>query len=129
MAAATKGYKLRLIMPSNMSEERRASMRAYGAELMLVAPGAMEAARDLAQQMQANGEGTVLDQFGNPDNPAAHHGGTGPELWEQTGGQITHFVSSMGTTGTIMGTSQCDHPTVLLALPAVVSSLGSILPA
>ena len=106
MAAAMKGYKLRLIMPSNMSEERRASMRAYGAELVLVAPGAMEAARDLAQQLQANGEGVVLDQFGNPDNPEAHHAGTGPELWQQTRGRITHFVSSMGTTGTIMGASR-----------------------
>lgn len=107
MAAATKGYKLRLIMPSNMSEERRASIRAYGADLTLVAPGAMEAARDLAQQLQADGEGVVLDQFGNPDNPEAHHRGTGPELWQQTHGQITHFVSSMGTTGTIMGASRC----------------------
>lgn len=116
MAAATKGYRLRLIMPSNMSEERRASMRAYGAELTLVAPGAMEAARDLAQRQQAAGEGIVLDQFSNPDNPAAHSDGTGPELWEQTGGRITHFVSSMGTTGTIMGASRCALRAVLCVL-------------
>jgi S-sulfo-L-cysteine synthase (O-acetyl-L-serine-dependent) len=108
MAAAIKGYRLKLIMPSNMSEERKASMRAYGAELTLVAPGAMEIARDLAQEMQARGEGLVLDQFGNQDNPLAHFEGTGPELWEATKGGITHFVSSMGTTGTIMGTSRCN---------------------
>lgn len=98
-----------LIAPhcSNMSEERKASMRAYGAELIDVPPGDMEAARDLAARMQAAGEGVVLDQFGNGDNPRAHELGTGPELWEQTRGRITHFVSSMGTTGTIMGTSRC----------------------
>lgn len=106
MAAAIKGYKLKLIMPSNMSDERCASMRAYGAHLTLVAPGAMEAARDLALEMQSRGEGLVLDQFGNPDNPRAHASGTAPEIWEQTEGRITHFVSSMGTTGTIMGASR-----------------------
>lgn len=105
MAAAIKGYRLKLIMPSNMSEERKASMRAYGAELIDVPPGDMEAARDLAQRLQADGQGVVLDQFANADNPRAHVRGTGPELWEQTGGRITHFVSSMGTTGTIMGVS------------------------
>eukprot|EP00873_Tetraselmis_striata_P038822 jgi/Tetstr1/459086/TSEL_004536.t1 len=105
MAAAIKGYKMKLIMPSNMTEERRASMAAYGAELILVEAGKMEVARDLAKQMEAAGEGTVLDQFGNLDNPLAHYRGTGPEIWEQTAGTVTHFVSSMGTTGTIMGTS------------------------
>lgn len=106
MAAAIKGYKLILIMPSNMSEERRAAMAAYGAELLSVPPGQMEAARDLARQMESEGKGVVLDQFGNLDNPLAHFTTTGPELWEQTGGRITHFVSSMGTTGTVMGTSR-----------------------
>jgi S-sulfo-L-cysteine synthase (O-acetyl-L-serine-dependent) len=107
MAAAIKGYKLTLIMPDNMSEERRSSMKAYGAELILTpAEGSMEAAIDLARAMQANGEGRILDQFSNPDNPRAHYEGTGPEIWRDTGGGITHFVSSMGTTGTIMGTSR-----------------------
>lgn len=106
MAAAIKGYKMTLIMPDNMSEERRASMKAYGAEIILTpAAGSMEAAIDLAREMQANGEGRILDQFSNPDNPRAHYEGTGPEIWRDTQGTITHFVSSMGTTGTIMGTS------------------------
>jgi len=104
--SAIKGYKLKLIMPENMSLERRTSMAVYGAELILVSTGAMEEARDLAQAMQARGEGIVLDQFGNPDNPQAHYETTGPEVMRQTGGQITHFVSSMGTTGTAMGTSR-----------------------
>ncbi len=107
MAAAIKGYKMTLIMPDNMSEERRASMKAYGAEIILTpAAGSMEAAIDLAREMQANGEGRILDQFSNPDNPRAHYEGTGPEIWRDTQGTITHFVSSMGTTGTIMGTSR-----------------------
>ena len=107
MAAAIKGYKLKLIMPSHMSEERKLAMAAYGAELIEVSQEeGMEGARDLALSMQAEGRGRVLDQFGNPDNPAAHFLGTGPEIWEQTGGTITHFVASMGTTGTIMGCSQ-----------------------
>ncbi len=107
MAAAIKGYKMILIMPDNMSEERRASMKAYGAELILVSREAsMEGARDLALQMQAEGKGIVLDQFNNQDNPVAHYQGTGPEIWRDTNGQITHFVSAMGTTGTIMGTSR-----------------------
>src|SRR5690625_4340088 len=106
MAAAIRGYRMVLIMPDNMSEERRASMRAYGAELILVKEGGMEAARDLALQMQEQGRGKVLDQFANADNPSAHYTGTGPEIWQQTGGKITHFVSSMGTTGTIMGVSR-----------------------
>lgn len=107
MAAAIKGYKMVLIMPDHMSEERKAAMAAYGAELILVPKEAsMEGARDLADQMQAEGKGIVLDQFGNMDNPLAHYETTGPELWQQTHGNITHFVSSMGTTGTIMGTSR-----------------------
>ena len=107
MAAAIKGYRLCLIMPSHMSKERKLAMSAYGAELIEVSGEAgMEGARDLAKQMEANGEGRVLDQFGNADNPDAHFSGTGPEIWQQTDGQITHFVSSMGTTGTIMGVSR-----------------------
>lgn len=107
MVAAVKGYHMVLIMPEHMSAERRATMRAYGAKIILVSQaGGMEAARDLATQMQAEGEGRVLDQFANPDNPLAHYRGTGPELWRETEGEITHFVSSMGTTGTIMGTSR-----------------------
>ena len=107
MAAAIKGYKMTLIMPDNMSEERRASMKAYGAEIILTpASGSMEAAIDLARSMQAAGEGKILDQFANPDNPRAHYEGTGPEIWRDTHGEITHFVSAMGTTGTIMGTSR-----------------------
>ncbi|WP_255874598.1 cysteine synthase CysM [Microbulbifer elongatus] len=104
MAAAIKGYRLILIMPASATEERKAAMTAYGAELILVtAEQGMEGARDLALQMQAEGRGLVLDQFSNRDNPSAHIDSTGPEIWRQTGGQITHFVSSMGTTGTIMG--------------------------
>jgi len=107
MAAAIKGYKMTLIMPDNMSSERIASMKAYGAEIILTpAVGSMEAAIDLARAMQAEGKGLILDQFGNPDNPNAHYTGTGPEIWRDTHGSITHFVSSMGTTGTIMGTSR-----------------------
>jgi len=107
MVAAIKGYRMILIMPDNATDERKASMVAYGAELILVSKEAgMEGARDLALQMQAEGKGIVLDQFGNPDNPLAHYTTTGPENWQQTGGTITHFVSSMGTTGTIMGTSR-----------------------
>jgi S-sulfo-L-cysteine synthase (O-acetyl-L-serine-dependent) len=107
MAAAIKGYRMTLIMPDNMSSERIASMKAYGAEIILTpAAGSMEAAIDLSREMEANGEGRILDQFANPDNPRAHYEGTGPEIWRDTHGQITHFVSSMGTTGTIMGTSK-----------------------
>jgi cysteine synthase B len=106
MAAAIRGYRLILIMPSHMSNERKQAMSAYGAQLLEVTQAeGMEGARDLAVQMQARGEGTVLDQFANPDNPLAHSVGTGPEIWRQTEGSITHFVSSMGTTGTIMGCS------------------------
>ena len=108
MIAAMRGFRMTLIMPDNLSAERRAPMRAYGAELILTpaSMGGMEYARDLAQQMQARGEGKVLDQFANPDNPRAHYETTGPELWRDTQGAITHFVSSMGTTGTIMGVSR-----------------------
>lgn len=107
MAAAIKGYAMTLIMPDNATEERKSSMRAYGAELILVTrEQGMEGARDLALQMQAAGQGIVLDQFNNPDNPAAHYSSTGPEIWQQTQGKISHFVSSMGTTGTIMGCSR-----------------------
>ncbi|HLV78291.1 MAG TPA: cysteine synthase CysM [Marinobacter sp.] len=107
MAAAIKGYRLVLIMPDNLSEERRASMRAYGAEVVNVTrEEGMEGARDLAIKMEAEGKGKVLDQFSNPDNPLAHYCSTGPEIWEQTQGTVTHFVSSMGTTGTIMGVSR-----------------------
>jgi len=107
MVAATRGYRMRLIMPENLSVERRALMKAFGAEVILVSKEqGMEYARDLALQMQADGEGRVLDQFANPDNPRAHYESTGPEIWRDTGGAITHFVSSMGTTGTIMGTSR-----------------------
>lgn len=107
MAAAVMGYRMILIMPDNMSEERRAAMKAYGAELILVTQEqSMEGARDLALQMQSEGKGVVLDQFNNPENPNVHYYTTGPEIWEQTAGKITHFVSAMGTTGTIMGTSR-----------------------
>ena len=107
MAAAIKGYRMVLIMPSHMSLERKLAMAAYGAELVEVTKDeGMEGARDLALKMQDEGKGTVLDQFGNADNPEAHYSGTGPEIWRQTEGRITHFVSSMGTTGTIMGVSR-----------------------
>ncbi|WP_425222100.1 cysteine synthase CysM [Pseudomonas sp.] len=107
MAAAIKGYRMVLIMPDNMSAERKAAMTAYGAQLIEVTQAqGMEGARDLALRMQAEGQGKVLDQFGNQDNPEAHYRGTGPEIWRDTQGTVTHFVSSMGTTGTIMGTSR-----------------------
>lgn len=107
MAAAIKGYRMILIMPDNMSAERIASMKAYGAEIILTpAAGSMEGAIDLARAMQADGQGKILDQFANADNPRAHYETTGPEIWRDTQGTVTHFVSSMGTTGTIMGTSR-----------------------
>ncbi|MBN7771416.1 cysteine synthase CysM [Marinobacter daepoensis] len=107
MAAAIKGYRMVLIMPDNLSEERRASMRAYGAQVVNVTrEQGMEGARDLAIRMESEGKGKVLDQFSNQDNPAAHYHTTGPEIWEQTSGRVTHFVSAMGTTGTIMGVSR-----------------------
>ena len=108
MIAAMRGYRMTLVMPDNLSAERRASMTAYGAELILTpaSKGGMEHARDLAMDMQARGEGRVLDQFANDDNPRAHYETTGPEIWRDTAGRITHFVSAMGTTGTIMGVSR-----------------------
>src|SRR5512146_2031499 len=108
MIAAMKGYRMTLVMPDNLSAERRASMTAYGAELLLTpaAKGGMESARDLATEMQARGEGRVLDQFANGDNPRVHYETTGPEIWRDTEGSVTHFVSAMGTTGTIMGVSR-----------------------
>ncbi len=106
MAASMMGYKMKLVMPNNMSMERKASMAAYGAELIEVSKEqGMEGARDLADRMKAEGEGFVLDQFANPDNPLSHYYSTGPEIWRDTEGTVTHFVSAMGTTGTIMGTS------------------------
>jgi S-sulfo-L-cysteine synthase (O-acetyl-L-serine-dependent) len=107
MAAAMRGYRMVLIMPEHLSVERRQAMRAYGAEIVLTPKaGGMEAARDLADKMRAEGKGIILDQFANPDNPLSHYEGTGPEIWRDTDGKLTHFVSSMGTTGTIMGCSQ-----------------------
>ena len=107
MAAALRGYRMVLVMPEHLSIERRQTMRAFGAEIVLTSrDGGMEFARDLAERMQSEGKGLILDQFGNPDNPLSHYETTGPELWRQTSGTITHFVSSMGTTGTIMGVSR-----------------------
>ncbi len=107
MVAAMRGYKMILLMPENLSEERKQSMAAYGAKIILTPKtGGMEYARDLAEQMQKDGQGTILDQFGNADNPLAHYQTTGPEIWRDTNGKVTHFVSAMGTTGTIMGVSQ-----------------------
>ena len=107
MAAAMRGYRMVLVMPEHMSSERRAVMKTFGAEVVLVSKeSGMEGARDLAKEMEGRGKGRVLDQFSNPDNPLAHYEGTGPEIWRDTNGEITHFVSAMGTTGTIMGTSK-----------------------
>lgn len=132
MIAALKGYRLRLLMPENMSMERQAAMRAYGAELILVSREiGMEGARDLAREMAQRGEGRVLDQFNNPDNPYAHFTTTGPEIWQQTAGKITHFVSSMGTTGTITGVgrylkSQSDSVRIIGLQPKEGSSIPGI---
>jgi cysteine synthase B len=107
MTASMRGYKMVLLMPENLSEERRQSMAAYGAKIILTPKtGGMEYARDLAEQMQKEGKGIILDQFANPDNPRAHYEGTGPEIWRDTDGRVTHFVSAMGTTGTIVGVSR-----------------------
>jgi cysteine synthase B len=107
MAAAIMGYRMVLVMPENQSLERQQTMRAYGAELVLTPKEAsMEGARDVAERMVREGKGVMLDQFANPDNPLAHYEGTGPEIWRDTGGRVTHFISSMGTTGTIMGVSR-----------------------
>lgn len=132
MIAALKGYRMKLLMPDNMSQERRAAMRAYGAELILVSKEqGMEGARDLALAMAERGEGKLLDQFNNPDNPYAHYTTTGPEIWQQTGGRITHFVSSMGTTGTITGVSRFlreqEQPVTIVGLqPEEGSSIPGI---
>jgi len=130
MAAALKGYRMVLIMPEHMSVERRAVMKTFGAEIILVSKEAsMEGARDLAKDMEARGEGKVLDQFSNPDNPLAHYTGTGPEIWRDTAGSITHFVSAMGTTGTIMGVSHYlkeQNPAVEIV--GVTPSEGSAIP-
>ena len=130
MAAAMKGYRMVLIMPEHMSVERRAVMKAFGAEIILVSKDAsMEGARDLAKDMEARGDGKVLDQFSNPDNPLAHYEGTGPEIWRDTAGSVTHFVSAMGTTGTIMGVSRYlkeQNPAVEII--GVTPSEGSAIP-
>lgn len=130
MAAAIKGYRLILIMPEHMSVERRSTMRAFGAEIVLVSKkGGMEEARDLAKAMEAEGKGRVLDQFANSDNPRAHYEGTGPEIWRDTQGGITHFVSSMGTTGTIMGTSRyLKEKNPMIQIVGVQPAEGSQIP-
>ncbi|MEF3193512.1 MAG: cysteine synthase CysM [Halothiobacillaceae bacterium] len=130
MAAAIKGYRMVLIMPENLSIERRQVMRAYGAELILVSKEeGMEGARDLALAMQARGEGKVLDQFANPDNPLAHYETTGPEIWQATGGRVTHFVSAMGTTGTIMGVSRyLKEQNPLVTIVGVQPAEGASIP-
>ncbi len=130
MVAAMKGYRMVLVMPDNQSLERRQSMRAFGAELVLTPKeGGMENARDVAEQMRAEGKGTILDQFANPDNPLAHYRGTGPELWRDTNGSITHFVSAMGTTGTIMGVSRfLKEKNPAIAIVGAQPSEGSQIP-
>lgn len=132
MAAAVMGYKIKLIMPNNMSMERKTSMAAYGAELIEVSKEqGMEGARDLADRMKTQGDGFVLDQFANPDNPLSHYHSTGPEIWRDTAGSITHFVSAMGTTGTIMGTSmylkeQNPHIQIVGVQPEVGAAIPGI---
>ncbi|MCB1800498.1 MAG: cysteine synthase CysM [Gammaproteobacteria bacterium] len=132
MAAAIRGYRMVLIMPENLSVERRAAMRAYGAELILVTrEQSMEGARDLALQMEREGRGLVLNQFANPDNPRAHYETTGPEIWRDTGGRVTHFVSAMGTTGTITGTArflreQNPRPQIIGVQPSEGSAIPGI---
>ena len=118
MAAAMRGFRMILVMPEHLSLERRQTMSAFGAEIVLTPKaGGMETARDVAERMRDDGKGIILDQFANPDNPLAHYEGTGPEIWRDTGGRITHFVSSMGTTGTIMGVSRYlkeQNPTIAI---------------
>jgi cysteine synthase B len=132
MVAAIRGFRMVLIMPENLSVERRASMRAYGAELILVSrEEGMEGARDLALRMESEGRGRVLNQFANPDNPRAHYETTGPEIWHDTAGRVTHFVSAMGTTGTIMGTArflreQRPRPQIIGVQPAEGASIPGI---
>lgn len=132
MTAAIRGYRMVLIMPANLSVERRAAMRAYGAQLLLVTrEEGMEGARDLALQMERDGQGKVLNQFANPDNPRAHYESTGPEIWRDTRGTVTHFVSAMGTTGTIVGTArylreQRPRPQIIGVQPAEGASIPGI---
>ncbi len=130
MAATMKGYRMILVMPEHMSDERRVVMKAFGAEIISVTQKqGMEGARDLADQMEREGRGKVLNQFANPDNPLAHYEGTGPEIWRDTGGKVTHFVSAMGTTGTIMGASRFlkeKNPKILVV--GVQPSEGSQIP-
>jgi S-sulfo-L-cysteine synthase (O-acetyl-L-serine-dependent) len=132
MAAAIKGYRMVLVMPDNQTRERRQAMTAYGAEVVLVTrQQGMEGARDLAEKMRGEGRGTILDQFANPDNPLAHYRGTGPEIWRDTAGEVTHFVSAMGTTGTIMGTSRFlkernEAITIIGAQPAEGATIPGI---
>jgi cysteine synthase B len=132
MVAAIKGYRLILVMPENQSQERVQTMRAYGAEIVLThKDGGMEAARDMAEHMRGEGKGLILNQFANPDNPLAHYRGTGPEIWRDTGGRITHFVPAMGTTGTIMGVSRFlkeKNPEIIIvgAQPEEGSSISGI---
>lgn len=132
MAATLRGYKMVLLMPENLSEERRQSMAAYGAQIVLTPKtGGMEYARDLAEQMQKDGKGIILDQFANPDGPLSHYEGTGPEIWRDTEGRVTHFVSAMGTTGTIMGVSrylkeQNEHIRIIGAQPEEGSQIPGI---
>jgi len=130
MAAAMQGYKLKLVMPEHMSLERRGVMRAFGAEIILTPQaGSMEAAIDKARELEAAGEGKVLDQFSNLDNPQAHYEGTGPEIWRDTQGKVTHFVSAMGTTGTIMGTSRfLKEQNTAVEIVGVQPSEGSSIP-
>jgi cysteine synthase B len=130
MAAAMKGYRMVLVMPEHMSAERRAVMKAFGAEIILVSKEAgMEGARDLAKELEARGDGKVLDQFSNPDNPLAHYEGTGPEIWRDTAGGITHFVSAMGTTGTIMGVSRyLKEQSPAVEIVGVTPAEGSAIP-
>ncbi|HUW97741.1 MAG TPA: cysteine synthase CysM [Acidiferrobacter sp.] len=130
MAAAIKGYRMILVMPEHMSAERRGLMRAFGATLILTSrAGSMEEAIDTARAMEARGEGHVLDQFSNPDNPEAHYRGTGPEIWRDTQGEITHFVSAMGTTGTIMGTSRyLKEQNAAVAIVGVQPTAGASIP-
>jgi cysteine synthase B len=130
MAAAIKGYRMVLIMPDHMSVERRQVMKAFGADIIFVSrEQSMEGARDLAKQMEADGKGKVLDQFSNPDNPRAHYEGTGPEIWRDSNGTITHFVSAMGTTGTIMGTSRyLKEKNSVIEIVGVQPSEGASIP-
>src|ERR1017187_7183125 len=130
MAAAMRGYRMVLIMPEHLSVERRQTMRAFGAEIILTPKaGGMEGARDLAEKMRDQGKGVILDQFANPDNPLSHYEGTGPEIWRDTAGKVTHFVSSMGTTGTIMGVSRyLKEKNKIIQIIGTIRTEGSRMP-